>query len=194
MERKMYHGSSRFNEQRKRWQDPQVVLAELGLRPGDIFMDIGCGDGYFAIPAASLVGENGTVYGLDVNRAAIESLRQGADEAGLKNLKLRVGRAEEIVLCEACADIVFFGTVLHDFQDPPKVLANARKMLKPGGKLADLDWKKEPSTFGPPESIRLGPETASRMIEAAGFKVTTVEESGSHHYLVLAGLDRDFKI
>jgi ubiquinone/menaquinone biosynthesis C-methylase UbiE len=180
------HKWSRFNQERKKWQDPSAVLAEIGLKPGDTFLDIGCGDGFFALPAAGIVGQRGTVYGLDINKEAIESLKQGAADQGLVNLKLKVGRAEDELLCEACGDIVFFGTVLHDFQDPARVLLNARKMIKPKGKLANLDWKKEPTPFGPPESIRFNQVTASQMIEAAGFRVLTVKDCDPYHYLIQA--------
>ena len=50
-----------------------------------------------------------------------------------------LGRAEDTIFCEACADIVFFGMVLHDFSDPVKVLLNTGRMLKATGRLVDLD-------------------------------------------------------
>ena len=69
-------------------------------------------------------------------------LREKAEGEGLGNLILKVGRAEDTVLCPACADIVFFGIVLHDFEEPARVLVSATKMLKPTGRLVKLDWKK----------------------------------------------------
>ena len=100
----------------------------------------------------------------------------------------RVGTAEDTVLCNACADIVFFGIVLHDFSDPALVLVNARKMLKPEGCLVDLDWKKESMDFGPPLDIRLSEERAIGLIEGAGFKVERQEETGQFHYIIVARL------
>ena len=69
---------------------------------------------------------------------------------------METGKAEDLILCDAGADIVFFGIVLHDFENPSKVLANAHSMLKKTGKLIDLDWKQEPMEFGPPLHIRFG--------------------------------------
>ena len=68
--------------------------------------------------------------------------RESVAVKGLNNITAVVGGAEETIMCDACADIVFFGICLHDFQDPGKVLENAKRMLKPSGILADLDWKK----------------------------------------------------
>jgi ubiquinone/menaquinone biosynthesis C-methylase UbiE len=173
-------------ESRKKWQDPDAVLMEIGLKPEATFIDIGCGEGFFILPAARLIGERGRVYGLDVSPQAIERLRIKATNEGITNLQLRVGRAEETVLCEDCADFVFFGIVLHDFDEPGKVLANAMKMLKPSGELVNLDWKKEPMEFGPPVHIRFTEEKAIKLIEAGGFKVEIVKDFGLYHYLIIA--------
>ena len=86
-----------------------------------VFMDIGCGYGFFTIPAARIVGEKGKVYAVDVSALAIDSLKREAAEEGLKNIVATAGAAEETVFCDACADIVFYSIVLHDFRDATKV-------------------------------------------------------------------------
>ncbi|MDQ1280560.1 MAG: hypothetical protein QG670_1823 [Thermoproteota archaeon] len=176
-----------FERFRRRWQNPEVILERVGLKANLTFIDVGCGNGFFAIPAARMVGESGKVYGLDISSNAINQLREIAKRKGLSNLELKVGKAEETMLCRGCADIVFFANDLHDFENPSKVVANARKMIKTIGRLVDLDWKKNGMAFiGPPMRIRLSEEEASHLIEAAGFKVETVEEAGPYHYLIIA--------
>jgi ubiquinone/menaquinone biosynthesis C-methylase UbiE len=174
------------DHERRKWQDPEAILSDIGLKPGFTFVDIGCGSGFFALPAARVVGKRGKVYGLDTDIRSITSLKEQAAREGHKNLHLTRGRAEELVICEQCADIVFFGIALHDFQDPSKVLENARGMVKPTGKLVNLDWKKEPMELGPPLRRRFSEEMAARLIEAAGFTVETIKDSGLYHYLVIA--------
>jgi ubiquinone/menaquinone biosynthesis C-methylase UbiE len=171
---------------RRKWQDPEAILNRIGLEPGLTFADIGCGGGFFAIPAARMVGQDGKVYGVDANPVSIAALQEQAAAEGLNNLYLTAARAEDTAVCEQCADIVFFGIALHDFQDASLVLKNARRIIKPTGKLIDLDWKKEGIPFGPPAHIRFDEAKASRLIEAAGFKVTSVEDSGPYHYLITA--------
>jgi ubiquinone/menaquinone biosynthesis C-methylase UbiE len=150
------------------------------LKPGFTLIDVGCGNGFFALPAARLVGERGKVFGFDANAEAIGMLKKTVMNEGLRNLNLRVGMAEETVLCDACADIVFFGIVLHDFKDDSRVLSNAKRMLKSTGRLVDLDWKKEPMNFGPPLRIRFSEEKAVSLIEAADFKINSVKDAGPH--------------
>jgi ubiquinone/menaquinone biosynthesis C-methylase UbiE len=184
-EHRHFHGPYEDSERRK-WQDPEAILTGIGLKSGLTFADIGCGSGFFTLPAVRTVGENGRVYGLDANASLIAALKDQASREGLNNLRLTVGRAEESPVCDRCADIVFFGIALHDFQDPSKVLENARRTVKPNGRLVNLDWKKEPMELGPPLRIRFDVTTAANLIKAAGFTIETIVDSGPYHYLIIA--------
>jgi ubiquinone/menaquinone biosynthesis C-methylase UbiE len=169
-----------------KWHHPKLNLENVGLRAGMVFMDIGCSYGFFTIPAAQIVGEHGKVYAVDVSASAISRLKHEAAEKGLKNVTAKVGAAEETVFCEACADMVFYSIVLHDFRDPAKVLQNARQMLKPTGTLVNLDWKKKLMPIGPPVRIKFSEEQASSLIEQAGFTIESVKDLGSNFYIVVA--------
>ncbi len=171
---------------RRQWQDPEAILRGIGLKPGLTLMDIGCGNGFFTLPAARITGVNGKIFGLDISSQSIEEIRRKATAESLANLQLTVGRAEETMLCNACADIIFFSIVLHDFQDPSRVLQNARQMIKPGGILANLDWKKIEMSWGPPVSRRFDETRASQLIENASFKIESVKDTGQYYYLILA--------
>ncbi|MBI2859900.1 MAG: class I SAM-dependent methyltransferase [Chloroflexi bacterium] len=176
-------------EGRRCWQDPEAILAGIGLKAGFIFADIGCGNGFFALPAARLVGQTGRVYGVDSNSEATEDLERRAAAEGLHNISLTLARAEDAVVCQACADIVFFGNALHDFDQPARVLANARQMLSPRGRLVNLDWKKEPMEMGPPLHKRFSEDEAARLIADAGFSIESVAGTGSFHYVITARLE-----
>jgi ubiquinone/menaquinone biosynthesis C-methylase UbiE len=185
----MSHHRHANDPERRKWQNPEAILADIGLKAGLTFMDIGCGGGFFALPAARIVGESGKVYGIDTNAEPISELRELASREGLNNLELTVGRAEDIILCESCADFIFFGIVLHDFENPAKVLQNAKKMLKPTGRLVNLDWKKitmPTMLLGPPLQIRFSEEKAAQLIEAASFEVVSVNDVGPYHYIIVA--------
>ena len=173
--------------ERKRWQDPEKIFPAIGLSAGMVFVDIGCGEGYFALPAARRVGPCGEVRAADINADAVAALRKQAANEGLSNLSAEVKAAEETVFCEGCADIVFFGIDLHDFADPEKVLRNALTMLKPSGRLIDLDWNDEPMEFGPPPGKRFSVHKAQTMIVSAGFRILSVQDAGPCHYLISAG-------
>jgi ubiquinone/menaquinone biosynthesis C-methylase UbiE len=173
--------------ERKKWQDPEKILSAIGLSSGMIFVDIGCGEGYFALPAARVVGPAGKVYASDINADSVEALREHAAREGIVNLSAEAKAAEETRFCEECADIVFFGIDLHDFADPEQVIINAKKMLKRSGRLVDLDWKDEPMEIGPPKEKRFSVHKAQAMIESSGFEILSVQDAGPYHYLVIAG-------
>ena len=151
-----------------------------------VFMDVGCGYGFFTIPAAQIVGEQGKVYAVDIDASAIDRLKRKTAEKGLKNVITKVAAGEETVFCDACADMVFYSTVLHDFRDPALVLRNAKLMIKPSGTLVNLDWKKKSSVFGPPLRIRFSEEQASNLIRQAGFTIESVKDLGRNFYIVVA--------
>jgi ubiquinone/menaquinone biosynthesis C-methylase UbiE len=171
---------------RGKWCNPETTLKDIGLRSGMVFMDMGCGYGFFTIPAAEQVGENGRVYAVDADAEAVEIVKRKAAEKGLKNIVVKAGEAEETVFCDECADMVFFSIVLHDFRDPAKVLSNAKRMIKPDGTLINLDWKKKRMAFGPPLQIRFSEEQAQALIKKAGFKIESVKDAGSNFYLITA--------
>ncbi len=150
------------------------------------FVDMGCGEGFFTVPAAKKVGRTGRVYAVDSDPEAIARLQRAAEREGLRNIVTRVGAAEETVFCESCADYVFLGIVLHDFNDPNLVFQNAKRMLKPTGKLVNLDWKKIHMSFGPPYEIRFNENKAVALIRKNSFTIEEVKDSGKYHYLVIA--------
>ncbi|MDN7025002.1 class I SAM-dependent methyltransferase [Methanoculleus sp. FWC-SCC1] len=174
------------DRERRTWQNPEAILIGIGLTLDRTFVDIGCGDGFFAIPAAKIVGPRGRAYGIDIDADALDRLRAKAHEEGLTNIFLHQGAAEEILLCKDCADVVFFGIDLHDFDDPARVLHNAREIIRDGGIVVDLDWKKEPQPLGPPLAKRFDADQAVALMECAGFRVVSVAESGIYHYLIVA--------
>jgi len=189
----MHHGYKRWDESnRRKIMDPDAILTKAGMKAGMTLVDIGCGQGYFALPAARIAGPKGKVYGIDIDEEGLEHIDSIASGERL-NIRTILGEAESAVACEGCADVVFFGICLHDFYDPEKVLANAMRMLKPRGKLADIDWKKKPMEGGPPLDIRLSEEQASKLIEDAGFAVESCEEIGGRYYLIIARPQRPVK-
>ena len=179
------HGSFNLDGAKRRsWYNPEAILQDL--HSGMTFVDIGSGEGFFSTLAAKKVGVDGRVYAVDIDPLGIKKLQKTAETENLTNITAKTGRAEETVFCEACADFVFFSMDLHDFDDPAKVLANARKMIKPSGRLVDLDWKKQDMPFGPPERIRFSEKKVAELLDVAGFAVEYVTEAGPYHYIITA--------
>ncbi len=174
--------------ERRKYQNPESIMTRVGLQPGMTFIDAGCGGGFFALPAARIIGKQGKFYGFDENAEAIADLKRLAAGECLDNMELMTGNAEEITLCEKCADIVFFGLVVVHLTKPIKALDNAMKMLKPDGSLSVFDWKKKPTRQGPPLEQRLSEGQTVDLIKEAGFGGVTVNDCGPYHYIITARL------
>lgn len=182
----MHHFSYNEDERRK-IQNPEKILEEIGLRSGMTFIDIGCNDGFFTIPAAKIVGQQGMVYGIDVDAQALDRLTEKAKQEKLTNIVVQKGAGEETVVCLQCADIIFLGTVLHDFMDPSLVLSHAKEMLKNDGRIVNIDWKKEHGKIGPPFEKRFSEKTAVKLLEDAGLVIHAIESSSPLFYQIQAG-------
>jgi ubiquinone/menaquinone biosynthesis C-methylase UbiE len=179
------HGGFSLDEATRRsWYSPEAVLHNL--RSGMVFLDIGCGEGFFSILAAKKVGETGKVFAVDIDASEIEKFKQKVEAQGLKNIVAKVGKAEDTIFCKGCADFIFYCMDLHDFSDPVKVLKNAKQMIKANGQLIDLDWKKMDMPFGPPAAIRFSEEKASDLLRSAGFTIVDVRNIGPYHYILTA--------
>lgn len=173
-------------EERRKRQDPNLILQAIGLKSDMVFMDIGSNDGFFSLPAAKIVGSKGKIYAVDISQPAIEKLNTKFKDSGLDNYVSLAAKAEETVFSENIADIIFLGTVLHDFDNPAKVLKNAVKMLKDSGRLVNLDWRKKTMDIGPPFDIRFSKAKATKLIEDAGLKVTKCVNYDDNYYLIEA--------
>jgi len=181
-----HSGFSLDETTRRSWYNPEEILKDVGLGDGMVFADVGCGEGFFSLLAAKTVGASGIVYAVDSDATAIERLRAKAEEKHLQNIRVKTALAEKTVFCTSCVDIIFYSMVLHDFNDPMKVLRNAKKMLKPGGLVVDLDWKKQQVTFGPPFKIRFSEQDAMGLLKMSGFTLVKVNQAGPFHYIVEA--------
>jgi SAM-dependent methyltransferase len=105
------------------------------LRPGERVVDVGCGAGIDSLIAAKKVGPEGRVIGVDMTPSMLEKARQGAKEAGLKNVEFREGYAEELPIVDGWADVVISNGVLNLMPDKSAALEEMSRVLKPSGRL-----------------------------------------------------------
>ena len=163
-------------------QDPHKVFAALNLSPGDCFLDLGCGPGEYAIQAAKTVGGSGRVHALD----------RGEEVLALCRARIKAARCADIQVMEAditrplpleenSVDVCLMATVLHILQVRNAGLTlfgEIHRVLKPGGRYAVLECKKEDQPFGPPRHVRLSPEEVEAALDGRGFKRFSLTDLG----------------
>ena len=125
---------------RDEWQQPERVIAALGIRSGDRVADLGSGSGYFTLRLASAVGPDGRVYAVDVDEDMNEYLRQRVAQAGLANVDMILGRFDDPLLPDGGIDLVLIVDTYHHLEDRPAYFRNLRRDLEPGGRVAVIDY------------------------------------------------------
>ena len=133
-------------DERAQEERADLLLRELGLKPGMVVADIGAGTGYYARRIAPLVGSGnsgGVVYATDVQPEMMKMLEDGAKKAGLSNIKPVLGGLKDVNLPDASIDLAIMVDVYHELEYPFEVIDSLVRALKPGGRIAYVEYRLE---------------------------------------------------
>lgn len=129
--------------ERQQEERGDLLLRELGLKSGMVVADIGAGTGYYARRMAPLVGSDGVVYATDVQPEMMKILEDGAKKAGLGQIKPILGGLKSVNLPDASLDLAIMVDVYHELEFPYEVLDSLVRALKPGGRIAFVEYRLE---------------------------------------------------
>ena len=162
--------------------DPVFILKQLTLPVEGTIVDMGCGYGTFAIPAALMT--KGTVLAIDMEDDMLATCRRKAQALDLKNLMLiqRDFLTEGTGLDAGSVDFVMLFNILHTAQ-PIKLLAEAYRILRVGGQAGIIHWNYDPNTpRGPVMSLRPRPEQCFNWLKQAGLDPQPIIDLPPYHY------------
>ncbi|MBP7583532.1 MAG: methyltransferase domain-containing protein [Spirochaetes bacterium] len=146
------------------------VVEALNVREGDTVADLGSGGGYFTVKFAAKVGPRGKVYAVDVDREMLVRVAALAKENGLSNIETVAAKEDGSGLEKASVDLVFVRNVYHHLPEREKYFANLRAVLKPGGRVAIVEYqKKQGFTFTGLFGHQTPEEEVVALMERAGY-------------------------
>lgn len=142
---------------REHWLPSADLLADLDIHPGMTVAEIGAGVAYYAIPIARQTGPDGSVFAVEWRPWLLEDLHARlAGPDAPPNVEFVHGRAADTQLPSASCDLVLLADIWHELEHHDLVLSEARRILRPNGRLAILNWRPDvASPPGPPIEHRV---------------------------------------
>lgn len=174
------------NPTRRAMLPADKILQKTGMKKGEAVADIGCGIGYFTIPMAELTGREGRVYAVDIQPEMLEEVKASISEKKLQNIYPVLSEEYGLKIEDKSVTFAFICTVLHEIEDKEKFLKEARRILKPGGRIAIVEWIKKESEYGPPAGHRLEVHEVEAGLINAGFQNTAAFDFNEHFYIITA--------
>ena len=162
--------------------DAARLTKALELTAGRSVADIGAGAGELTVALARVVGPTGRLYATELESGRLRGIRRAADSAGVKNVTVLEAHATRTNLPDRCCDALILRHVYHHIKNPVLMNKSLYQALKPGGRLAIIDFEPDSAESADPtrrsdgEQHGVTPATVVRELREAGFEPVVVEE------------------
>lgn len=174
-----------------RMQDPKLIFDEMKIVNNEVFLDLGCGAGDYALEASKRVGNEGIVYALDGVEGIINSLKEEVKIKGIKNILPIVSDiTSALAVPNESVDVCFICTVLHalDLEGvKARLFEEICRVLKPDGRMFIVECKDEEMGFGPPLNTRISSIKLDQLVAEYHFEKVSYVDLGYNymcHYRV----------
>jgi predicted methyltransferase len=161
-------------ENREREEECSTLLKNLGIKPGMTVCDLGCGNGFYTLKLAEMVGPKGKILAVDIQSEMLRLLNERAKEAKVDNVEPLLGTLVDPRLPDGKVELILCVDVYHEFSHPVHMLAALRKSLAPGGRLVLVEFRKEDPKVPIKELHKMSKAQILKELEPNGFKL--VEE------------------
>lgn len=187
---------SKFNNTKSKLDSPKrremlpidKILSHMSLSETEKFADIGCGIGFFSIPAAEYIGQKGRVYALDVNQEMIQEVDNRIIENNITNIQTILSNDYNFILEDNSVSYAFICTVLHEIEEKERFINEAKRILNVNGRIAIIEFIKKDTDWGPSASHRLDSSYVKQILEDCGFTDISIEELNDYFYIITASV------
>lgn len=167
------------------FSEPTKIVEQCGIQAGMDIADFGSGSGFYSLSAAKALMSTGRVYAIDAQKDLLTKLKNHAVKEGVYNIEVIWGDLEKIngtKLRDMSVDIVFICNVFFQFEDKDAPLKEARRVLKPNGRVVFVEWSDSFGGIGPKHNSVFKKDKAIPFFEKFGFHLDREIQAGSHHY------------
>lgn len=164
--------------------DPEAIIGLLNLPQGIVVADFGCGTGYFSLPVARQIGGKGVVYALDILTDKLEVVESQAKTQGIANIvtkRVNLENKNGSKLEPESVDWVVLKDMLFQNKNKSQILEEAKRVLKPGGKVLLIEWKKGDTSIGPDMGLRISSEELKDLARKNELGVDREIDAGNFH-------------
>lgn len=164
---------------------PENNLENFKIDHGQIVADFGAGIGAYSLAMARQVGDSGKVYAIDVQKDLLGRLSKEASRLKISNIEVIWGNVEKVggsKLPERSVDLVLISNILFQSHAKYSILKEAKRILKPGGRLVIIDWEDSFNNLGPKKGAIIKPEEIEKIVNGLGLKILKKFNAGDHHY------------
>ena len=171
---------------RLEYLNPDLIWEKAALKDPSILIDIGAGTGFFALLFSEKM-KKGKVYACDISDEMLLWLEDNLpSESKGRVIPVRMEESS-VSLSEDMADLVYMINLHHELEQPQKILREALRLLRRGGKLLIIDWKKEQTPEGPPLEIGVTEEAIESQMRRSGFSNINAYPILPYHHFLIGG-------
>jgi len=171
------------NPQRLMDIPPDYIQSKLKMRNTEVFVEIGAGTAFFSIAFLQKFN-HATIYACDISDTMINWIMENVTPKHPHIIPVK-NEESSVPLDGGIADLVFMVTLHHELDDPSLILDESYRILKPGGEIFIVDWKKEDMPQGPPVSIRCLPEQVMDQLIKSEFRDVYIFNELQKHFLIV---------
>lgn len=171
--------------ERETEEKPQLVIDALEIKPGQTIADLGAGSGYYSFRIAPLVGPTGRVLAIDIEPKMLEVIAERAGREHVTNIATVRSSERDPNLAPHSVDLLFMVDVYHELEYPYEVMRKVREALKPGGRVALVEYRAEDPQVQIKPVHKMSEAQVRREMQAAGFRhVKTVPTLPLQHLIL----------
>ncbi len=170
--------------------DARTILKRVGVAEGMTIADLGCGGaGHFVFPASAMVGDSGHVYSADIIKSIIDTIEARVREHNITNITpvwtdLEVYGAAKAI-ADTSLDLALLLNTLFQARERQRMMAEASRMIKKGGRLLVAEWAMTSVPVGPAIDLRIAPDEVRRLASGHHLREVDAFDPGPYHYAIV---------